>query len=950
MALTFVSARDFKPMNAGRKNFFLFHNSISFWLLIYFLSLILLLFSPSISYGQLETSQFQNTQIAKVEVKFRSTLKDRDEKVELRDVINIAPGQMYSAVKIRDAILKLYKSGRAADVSVEALKAPEGVLLTFLITRQMRVDQITFSGEPVFAETDLKLRTVGLEEGTKVSQPSIERSAESLVQFFHDSGYFQVAITPSIQTDETRERANIDFQIAPGTRATISEPIKLVGNLKLDSFFLLTNLKTQPGSPFIQTNLQEDIELLRKRHLQAQYLDPQIGSPEVSYNSENNTVSIRLAVNSGAKVDVTVEGMEISSKKLQEILPMFRQGGSDDFTIEEGRRDLLELVQQEGFFFANIDSRTETISPDNIKITYVIDRGQRYRVADIRLIGTEQFDIVDIAEQLKSRKAAFSARGITSQEFISSDSDTIANLLKELGYINAQVPERRLGVSPNNQNLFITFVVDEGLRVEVAEEVFIGNKVFLSEELKAILPKRKLNYFSRSRLNEDIEAILEAYSKKGYPEAQITTKVENIDESNTRINFTIEEGDQVVINRVVINNRGRSKEKYIQKYLTFRENGLLKRDDFNRSEQQLYATGAFKTVQIHSELVSRDSENRALHDVFVETAEAPAYTLTYGVGYQSEDSVRGLLQISNVNLLGRLQTGTLTLRASRREQLGQLSYLFPKPFGLEVNPLFVFFYRRRQESSFTSRRLTALLQIEQQVNEQTDLFLRYAFEDVNVFDIKVDNVILNRTDMPVKLGRISGTFVNDSRDNIFNATKGTFTSADLSVATAALGSERDFIKLFANHQRYMRVPTKTPITFATNLQLGIAKTFDKKPRIPLTERFFAGGANTLRGFGFEKAGPRNAIGRTVGGNALIILSSELRFPITTRLGGVFFYDTGNVFRKTSDIELKKFSNTVGTGLRIATPVGPLRFDMGFLINPRVPERRIQFHFSFGQAF
>ncbi|MBI4850385.1 MAG: outer membrane protein assembly factor BamA [Acidobacteria bacterium] len=914
------------------------------------LALFLITCLPSVSYSQIETSQFQNKQIAKIEIKFKSTLKDRDEKAELRDLINITSGEEYSTVKIREAILKLYKSGRASDVVVEALNTPEGVLLTFLVTRQMRVDEITFSGEPIFAETDLKIRTVGLEEGTRVSQPSIERSAENLVQFFHDSGYFQVAITPSIKTDETKERANIDFQITPGQRATISESINLVGNLKLDPIFLLTNLKTQPGSPFILSNLQEDIELLRKRHIQAQYLDPQVGNPEVSYNSENNTVSIRLAVNSGAKVDVAVEGMEISSRKLQDTLPMFRQGGSDDFTIEQGRRDLLEIVQQEGYFFANIDSKKEEISLDNIRITYFIDKGQRYRVSDIRLIGTDEFTIVDIAEQLKSRKAAFSARGITSQDLIASDSETIANLLKDLGYTNAKVTERRLGVSPNNQNLVITFVVEEGLRITVAETIFIGNKALLAEELKAKFPKRKLNYFSSSRLNEDIEAILEAYSKKGYPEAQVVTKVENIDEMTVRTTFTIEEGDQVVINRVVINNRGRSQEKYIRKYLTFSENGLLRRDDFSKSEQQLYATGAFRIAQIHSELVSRDSENRALHDVFVETTEAPSYTLTYGFGYQSEDGARGLLQISNVNLLGRLQTGTLTLRASRREQLGQVSYLFPKPFGLEVNPLLVFFYRRREDSSFTSRRLTALLQIEQQVNEKTDLFFRYAFEDVNVFDLKVNDVVLNRSDRPVRLGRISSTVVNDSRDNIFNATKGTFTSADLSISSVALGSDREFIKLFANHQRYGRLPTKAPVILANNLQIGLAKSFDKQVRLPLTERFFAGGANTLRGFGFEKAGPRNAIGRTIGGNALVILSSELRFPLTNRLGGVLFYDTGNVFRKTSDIGLRKFSNTLGTGLRITTPVGPLRFDVGFLLNPRVPERRVQFHFSFGQAF
>jgi outer membrane translocation and assembly module TamA len=125
---------------------------------------------------------------------------------------------------------------------------------------------------------------------------------------------------------------------------------------------------------------------------------------------------------------------------------------------------------------------------------------------------------------------------------------------------------------------------------------------------------------------------------------------------------------------------------------------------------------------------------------------------------------------------------------------------------------------------------------------------------------------------------------------------------------------------------------------------------DNNQLLPLTERFFAGGASTLRGFGFERAGPRDLQNQTLGGNMLVVLNSELRFPLTRRLGSVIFYDTGNVFRRVEDFQLRRFSNSIGTGIRIATPVGPVRLDVGFLLNPRVPERRFQFHFSFGQAF
>src|SRR5439155_1220039 len=156
-----------------------------------------------------------------------------------------------------------------------------------------------------------------------------------------------------------------------------------------------------------------------------------------------------------------------------------------------------------------------------------------------------------------------------------------------------------------------------------------------------------------------------------------------------------------------------------------------------------------------------------------------------------------------------------------------------------------------------SRRFTALLQVEKRLDEASDLIFRYTFENVTVFDRKITGTSLDREDRPIRLGRVSGTFIRDTRDNIFDASKGTFTTSDLSFATVGLGSQREFVRFFANHQRYLRLVNSRRVILASNLQLGLAHTFDDRMRLPISERFFAGGANTLRGFGFEKAGPRN---------------------------------------------------------------------------------------------
>lgn len=895
------------------------------------------------------TAQFLGKPINQLDIKLNGQDNTKDEQDAIKDIININIGQEYTAPRIREAIIKLYKSGRVLDVQVEAQLAGQGVHVTFLVTRQLRIEKVNFAGEPIFTSTELLSHIVGLDTGMRLAQPNIDRSAEQLVKFYQDAGYFQVAISPLVQPDAAQDRATINFIITPGMRAQVGNFVELDGDLKLDRDALVSTLKLQPHNLFSLADLQADIDNIRKQHINAGYLDPQIERPEISYDGDSNTVNIHISVNSGLKATIMVTGFDIKEAQLRKLLPMLQQGGLDDFTIEEGRRQLQELLQQQGFFFATIEIRRSQDAMES-QIIYEVTKGLPYRVVDIRLIGTEALTTAEIIPVLKSHRAAFKSRGLTSNAFLTRDSETITNRLKELGYRQAAV-EYQITPSPDKQTLIITFVVTEGARVMVDEVVFDGQTVFTADALRLALPVRKVPYLAQSRVNEDVEALLNLYSRKGYPETQITTQVTNLSDSQARLTFHVIEGDQILVNRIVVTNRGQAKDAQILKYLTVREGELLKRDDLNKSEQQLYATGAFRTVAIHSEFINYDENGRALHDLFVETAEAQPYTLIYGLGYQSEDGPRGLFQISNANFFGRLQTTTLTLRGSRREQLGQISYLFPRPFDLPVSPLLLFFYRRKEDVNFTSRRFTVSLQAERRLNETSTVAVRYAFEDIKIFNVQLSpKEILNRNDLPIKLGRVSTTFLNDSRDNIFDATKGTFTSTDLSLASVALGGDREFVRVFANHQRYRKLPTKTPMIFASNLQLGLARSFDKQARLPLTERFFAGGANTLRGFGFEKAGPRNQDGQITGGNAFFVLNSELRFPLINKLGGVLFYDTGNVFRTISNFALNQFSNTLGTGLRIATPVGPVRVDMGVLLNPQVPERRVQFHFSFGQAF
>lgn len=908
------------------------------------LLLFLLLSTTALSVQAQDISPFQGKKISAVKVNVEGIKKNIDTTPFL-DAINIRPGERFSLAKIRESVKSLYTSGRASGVKTEAVVVGETVELVFQLALQLKVEEVTFSGNIVLSDTDLRSKLVGLDPGSRLLQTNIDSSAENLVEFYDEAGYFQVVVDSSIKPDLARGRAIVDFEIMPGEQAMVRR-VEITGKTRLPVDTLVAGFKTVAEAPFSQTTLQNDMLMLRKKYSEAGYLALEIKSPEIKYISEQNSVDIKIEIDSGPLVEVEVDGFSVKKSRLREELSIFTKAGIDDLIIEESRLELLDIVQKEGYFFADISIKTESSQvEDNEKllILFDVEKNQRYRLTDIQVIGTNFFDQQSIELILRSREATFFSRGITSQLLLRQDSERITNRLQELGFPKAKVVERRLAVSPNNENLIVTFVVEEGSRMLIKQIAFEGNSVFSDKDLSNAVPNKELSYFSQRRLNEDVDSLIKFYNEKGYAEASVSALLIRPDEESADITFRIREGEQIVINRIVISNRGTAQEGIIRKYLTFREGNILRREEMIISEQRLYATGAFRNISIRNELSGHNDQGQALHTIYIDTVEAPQYTLIYGFGLQSEDGPRGLLQIAKSNFLSRLQTATLTLRASRREQVAQLSYQFPRPFGLPVNPIAVAFYSRLRQVGFELSQFVGTLQVERQVDEKSELIFRSSLARINT-------TLFDGRSLDFQIVRLSGTYIRDTRDNIFDATKGTFTTADL--ASGISRNEADFLRFFLTHQRYLEVKTAPKLIFASNLQLGLARAYDSnKQRIPISERFFSGGSNTLRGFGFQLAGPRDADGRPTGGNALVVVSSEMRFPVVKKLAGVVFHDSGNVFRRLSKLNIKDFSNTVGAGLRLNTPLGPVRVDFGYLINPSISrERGYRVHFNFGQAF
>ncbi len=890
---------------------------------------------------------------------------------ELRSLIDVAAGQDYSPVRIHDSLVRLYGSGLVSSARVEGEPAgSDGVVLKFFIKPQVHVEGVAFEGSTVFQAAELRARLSHLDLGQKLSTNIVARGQSELQAFYSTRGYYQAAVSSEFRLDPSGTRATIVYTIAAGARARVSTINYSVSGEKLD----LTRIKKHTlaeGKPFSQPEMQDEIDRIAQAYIQQDYLAVKVSS-SIKSDIASNTAAVAIVIDSGPKFKVDIRGLKVDARK-KRLLPFHEQGGVDDFTLEEGRRRLLDYAQRQGYFFAEVEKPgAPDLTRQEARIEYVVSPGPLYQLKNIAINGVQAVPDVEIRSELKSKESSglpFGVgRGLTSNELLRQDANTIQKKLREQGYRRAHVDVLR-GVSVSGQSLFITFDVIQGPRTHIESIGLGGNNVFTADQLTAALTVKTGDPLLSGRITSNSDLLVSVYGNQGYATAEAAPEI--VDQGSAdgqdrvRLNYKINEGNRIRILHVATHGAAHTDAGRLKKdFYLFKESDWLRVEDQQRTERALYDTNAFTSVVIHSEPLGRVAGGVEERNVTVDIAEAKRYLLIYGFGYQSRSGTltipgfdflhgaRGQVQLTNTNMFGKLYTGSAQIRVAQDELLGQLSFNNPRPFGLKWPLLVSLFARRQADTSFRTDRYTALVQTERRLSDNSVLLFNYNFERISISDLQVSEDEIERNSRPVRLGRIGASYARDTRDSAFDATRGTFTAASASLASTLLGGNEQFFKMIAEHSRYYHVPKAPAVLYSVSGRLGLAHPFGDKDTLPISERFFGGGATDLRGYGYEQAGPRDPVtDKPVGGNALIVLKNELRFPVYGAIGGAVFSDTGNVFSKLSDFSLMDLTQTLGFGLRIKTPIGPLRFDLGFLVFSKTPGvTQSKFHISFGQTF
>ncbi len=508
-----------------------------------------------------------------------------------------------------------------------------------------------------------------------------------------------------------------------------------------------------------------------------------------------------------------------------------------------------------------------------------------------------------------------------------ADVKALKALYESRGYLNAEVIPL-VELSKDGKRIIITYLCQEGPISRTHSVKIQGNNAIASDKLESAIQLAPGAPYSPFIAERDRLTILSLYNDLGYLQAQVSVRADSGDGPNSyAVEFNIHEGPQFMVDRILVLGNERTQRGVINSRIKLRENEPLSYSKLLETQRALYGLGVFDQVRV----APQNPESTApFQNVVVRLQESKRLTLRYGLGYQERERLRGTVELSHLNLFGTARRAEMRLRASSIEQQVLFSLQQPRFRTLPVDSYLTFSAVRKSDVSFDSKRFNLSYQFSQPFGGHSWGMLRYAFKRVTLSHLKISTSELQREDRPRNLSTFSVAYVSDSRDDYLDPTKGFFTSTDLGVTTKLLGSN-NYFSFFTQNSYYQRL--RRSLLMAAALRIGLARPFGKDRELPISERFFAGGASSLRGFSTDFAGPLDVVtGKPLGGNALVVGSAEIRIPLFRFIGLAGFYDAGNVFRTIGDIGLRGFSHTLGLGLRIKTPFGPLRADYGYNLN------------------
>jgi outer membrane protein insertion porin family len=929
----------------------------------------------------------------------------------LRPLVKQKAGQPYSQADVEASISALRQTGQFPNVGVNVVPAPTGLRLNFLLEPPFYVGMVKFRGlTKTFSYTRL-LQIVDLPDEDPFDKERLPFAEQSLQEFLQRNGYFQASVQTTSEIDDADELVNVTFSVDLGKQARIGS-VTFEGLESREDARLLHSVRSlrarftggllKRGKPYSPDRITAATAQIRRTLSSQRRLASKVQELPPQYHSDTNRVAVSFKVELGPVVDVRTTGARLTllplmaSRQMKKLIPIYSEGAIDRDLVEEGQRNLIDYFQKKGYFDVQVKINFQR-QPDQILLVYEIDKGRKHKVDGILFRGNHEIADKDLLAQIVVKKAHFWSHGSVSQKLLKQSVANLEALYHDRGFEDVKITSQTIDHEPKVE---VALNIEEGPQTLVNNVEVTGNHNVPENQLTApvgfqLQPGKPM---SPRRLAEDRNRISANYLNRGYLNVEVKASVQRSADDPYRVNvlYAVNEHQLVRLGGVIYLGQDRTQMKLLRKTAQLPSESPMKRGQLLEAESRLYDLNIFDWSSVAPRKPIADQTEEA---ALVKVHETKRNEITYGFGFEVSHrggnipsgsvavpglppvqlgsnqiapsqstfaSPRGSIEFNRRNMRGLGETASAAILLSRLDQRFLTSYAQPHFIGAQWSSLTSFSIERTTENPLFAAGLGDLsFQVERLISRKynTRLQIRYDFNKTLLSHLLVPDLVLAQ-DRNVRLSTFSAALLRDTRDKPLDAHRGVFGTLNFGVTPTAVGSSANFAKLFGQYAYYKPIHS---VVFANSIRLGFAKSFAGS-FVPTSQLFFSGGGTSLRGFPIDQAGPQRLVpfcnvlqGQSscvnvtvpVGGRELFILNSEVRFPlgIMKALGGVVFYDGGNVY---SAINLRNFAdnytNTIGIGLRYATPIGPVRIDFGKNVNPIPGIKSTQYYITLGQAF
>jgi len=746
--------------------------------------------------------------------------------------------------------------------------------------------------------------------------------------------------------------AGVEASPAPAATAPIVS-VRASGFANVDSLVVLRTFGLKAGNAY---NAKSVSEAVRRLYATGLFTDV-----DVVDEAAPGGVALLVRVRERPRLQgiFFAGNQKIEEKTLKEKITVADGQLLDPNLLELDARKISDAYSEEGYARARVTAKTDSVGPGVVRVTFMVIEGSKQKVRAIEVHGSRVFPKGDLVGAMKSQMPGFLKSGTYKPSRVEEDMTALRLFMRSRGYRDAEVDSIRPSDMPDGKGVILHVYVREGPRYRFGNMSWSGNTVIPTQALEFVTTCVPGTAYDESKVQKTLQSMYELYQETGFLFLSIDPRFSDRD-TIVDIAFTVQEGQRSRVADVRITGNTRTKENVIRREATIRPGDTFRRSALMRSQRDIFGLGYFQDVQVDYQPTGDSADI----NLTLKVQEKQTGTASAGAGYSSQSGLTGFLELGHNNLFGNGQTVSIRLeRGGKRRDL-QLSFTDP---WFRDNPItlgFDIFNTNRALDFYNRQDVGGGVRVGRPLPwpDYSRGVIGYDLRDVKLdqFDPyslgePADLTRLRFTKWPRRVSSVNLTLTRNSTDNPFNPNRGSRLTWGATLAGGPLGGVENFTKQWIEMRNYARL--HRPFTLMLRGKAG----FLAGGTVPDYERFRLGGttADYLRGYTDYYVVPRANITRNPitgvvqdrypGGRSMLVLTTELQFPIAEPLRGLLFFDAGNTWNSTGDLDLGDLRKGAGIGFRMEVPaLGRVGLDVGYGFD-REEGGRWQTHFQLGNT-